>query len=122
MINGREQLKRAYCASGNTIIEASYSHTHANCNPKTVFSARLFCISGYYANDGEYIPRPDCLTKVYNALARYVKKLAPYTELTDTYISTRDETYCQEIEYKHKEYITDKCLNLRNNEGYKLKR
>jgi len=120
MINGKEKLKRAYCASGNTIIEAGYSHIWTDRKPKRISRARLFCISGYYAEDGEYIPRPDCLTKVYNNLARYVKKLAPYTELMDTIFSTKDETYGQEIEYKHKEYITDKCLNLRNNEGYKL--
>ena len=43
---------------------------------KRITRGRLFCISDYYNDDGELIKRPDCVTKVYNALARYVKKLA----------------------------------------------
>lgn len=63
------------------------------------------------------ISRPECLTKIYNSLARYVKKIAPYTELLDIRVSTRDENYGEEYEYRHKEYITKTCLNMRNNEG-----
>lgn len=82
--------------------------------------ARIYCITGYYNEDGEYIPRPECLTKVYNALARYVKKLAPCTEFTDTRISMRDENYGEKVEYKHKEYVTKACLELVEREGYRL--
>ena len=38
-------------------------------------------MTGRYTDDGDWIPRPDMLTKVYNKLVRVVKKVAPYTEL-----------------------------------------
>ena len=60
------------------------------------------------------------MTKVYHSLVRYVKKIAPYTEFTDILISTKDENYGEEYEYRHKEYITKNCLDLINNKGYKL--
>ena len=89
-------------------------------NEKIIRKARLYCITDYYDENGNLIKRPECVTKTYNSLTRYVKKLAPYTELTDTFISMKDDTYLQEIEYKHKEYITNYCLKLRESE-YELK-
>ena len=77
-------------------------------------------ISGYYDEQGEYISRPESVTKIYNKLARIVKKVAPLTELTDTYISTKDATYLQEYEWKHKEYITPEYLHLKESGNYKL--
>ena len=74
----------------------------------------------YYDENEKYIQRPDCLTKVYHSLVRYVKKIAPYTEFTDILISMKDENYGEEYEYRHKEYITKNCLDLINNKGYKL--
>lgn len=85
---------------------------------KTITRARLFVTTGYYKDD-VFIPRPDCLTKVYNRLVRVVKRIAPYTELTDTYISTREPDALQEVEWKHKEYVTPACLELRQQQ-YKL--
>lgn len=77
--------------------------------------------SGFYDDKGEYVPQPVCVTKVYNRLARMVKRLAPYTELTDTYVSMNDDDYLQEKEWKHKEYISPQFLRLRLTEGYRLR-
>lgn len=116
VINGRECIK-TICESGQAIIEADFSIIHPE--KKKITRSRLWCSSGFYKEDGEYINRPEALTKVYNSLARYVKKLAPYTELVDTYISSRDDTYDKEVEYKHKEYVSQYCID-KMSEGYKL--
>ena len=126
IVNGKERLEHGFCASGNSVIEAGYSFIINeptgvwNKAKKEIRRARIYCITGYYDENGEYISRPECLTKVYNSLVRYVKKVAPYTELSDVRISMKDEEYGKEIEYRHKEYITKTCLSMRNNEGYKL--
>lgn len=117
-INGRNYVDNGYSSSGITLIEAGYSFISQE--EKIIRRARLYCITDYYDENGNLIKRPECVTKLYNALARYVKKLAPYTELTDTIISMKDDTYLQEIEYKHKEYISEYCLKLRES-GYELK-
>lgn len=108
-----------YSAEDNTIIRAGFSHR--NDEKKELVRSRLFVISGYYDGKGEYVPRPECVTKIYNRLVRIVKKVAPYTELTDTYISVRDEDYLQKKEWKHKEYISPQFLQLRSLQNYKLK-
>lgn len=115
--NGMESVG-GYNSTGNVVIEAAYSYI--NTDNKRISRARLFVASGYYDELGQWIPRPDCLEKVYNKLVRVVKKVAPYTELTDTLVSRREEDYLQEREYKHKEYVTAECLQLRNEQGYKL--
>lgn len=107
-----------YSASGITIIEAGFSFQ--NEEKKKITRSRLFAISGYYDDSGAYIARPECLTKIYHKLARVVRKVAPYTELTDTYVSTRDNDYLQEREYKHKEYLSPSFLELKVSQGYKL--
>ena len=124
---GKECLDYGYTATGNALIEASYSSivneptgVAGSRQKKEIHRARIYCISGYYDENEKYIPRPDCLTKVYHSLVRYVKKIAPYTEFTDILISTKDENYGEEYEYRHKEYITKNCLDLINNKGYKL--
>lgn len=118
VVNNQEKLKHGYCASVNAIIEAGYSFIVDEKRKKVIRRARLYCISGYYDDAGEYISRPECLTRVYNSLVRFVKKVAPYTELTDVIISSRSENYGQKVEFKHKEYVTEVCLKKRNNEGY----
>ena len=125
--DGMERLDHGFSATGNAVIEAGYSfglrESTGVCGTqekREIMRARIYCITGYYNEDGEYIPRPECLTKVYDALARYVKKLAPCTEFTDTRISMRDENYGEKVEYKHKEYVTKACLELVEREGYRL--
>lgn len=109
---------QSYSPTGNTVIEAGFSFR--NDKSKTITRSRLFVISGYYDEQGEYVSRPECVTKIYNKLVRIAKKVAPLTELTDKYISTKDDTYLQELERKHKEYITPEYLNLRESNSYKL--
>ena len=113
-----ERLDHGFGESGNSIIEAGYSRISDA--EKRVSSDRLYLTTGYYDKNENFIYRPDCIVKVYNTLARYVKKIAPYTELTDTYTSIREENYGQPVEYQHKEYVTPFCLDLRENKGYKL--
>lgn len=108
-----------YTAFGNTVIEAGFSFK--NDETKEIFRSRLFVISGYYDDGGEYVPRPECVTKTYNKLARIVKKLAPYTELTDTYVNTRDDGYLQAKEWRHKEYVSPQFLQLKAYQNYKLR-
>jgi len=115
LADGREVLDRFNSSSGNAIIEAGFSCLE----DKRITCNRLYAISGYYNDISEWIPRPDCLTKLYNSLVRTVKKVAPYTELVDIRRYTTGDRYGEEFEWKHKEYITAYCLNLREN-GYSL--
>ncbi len=108
-----------YSEEGNTVISAGFSSRHDD--TKELVRSRLFTISGYYDSNGEYIPRPECITKVYNKLVYTVKKVAPYTELADTYISMKNEDYLQEKEWKHKEYIAPDLLHLKLFHNYKLR-
>ena len=107
-----------YNAAGNTVIEAGFSFIHNN--EKEITRSRLFAISGYYDETGEYIARPECLTRIYHKLVRIVKKTAPYTEITDHIISMHDNDYLQEREWKHKEYISASCLELKVSKNYRL--
>lgn len=109
---------QGYSPAGNTVIEAGFSFR--NDKRKTITRSRLFVISGYYDEQGEYISRPECVTKIYNKLVRIAKRVAPLTELTDKYISTKDDTYLQEAEWTHKEYITPEYLDLKESNDYKL--
>lgn len=95
-INGKEHLDRGFNASGNTIIEAGYSFVVneptgmcGTLQKKEIRKARIYCITGYYDENGEYVPRPECLVKVYHSLVRYVKKIAPYTEIIDVRVSKK---------------------------------
>lgn len=93
------------------VIEAGFSFIHDN--EKKITRSRLFAISGYYDETGEYIARLECLTRIYQKLVRIVKKTAPYTEITDYIVSTHNNDYLQEREWKHKEYISASCLELK---------
>lgn len=89
-----DDLLQSYSPAGNTVIKAGFSFRDDK--RKMIARSRLFVISGYYDEQGEYISRPECVTKIYNKLVRIVKKVAPLTELTDKYISTKDDAYLQE--------------------------
>lgn len=111
------RLDRGFNECENSVIEAGYSRILTD--SREILRARLYLTTGYYDSNDTFIYRPDCIVKVYNSLARYVKKLAPYTELTGSYISIREENYGQRVEYKHKEYVSPYCLKLLG-EGYSL--
>ena len=104
-----QRLDHNFSESGNSLIEAGFSRVLKE--EKRILRARLYLPTGYYDKNDAYIYRPDCIVKVYNSLARYVKKLAPYTEFTRSTING---------EYKTKEYISPYCLDLLNNKGYSL--
>jgi hypothetical protein len=92
--------------SRNAVIEAGFSCINEN----RIISNRLYIQSGYYAEDGTWIPRPDCITKVYNSLVRVVKKIAPYREYTSMNLNHNG------LKSTRKEYVTDYCAEL-NKEG-----
>ena len=114
--NGREYLSRGYNETSNSIIEAGFSHMGSRGGVKRICSERLYVISGYYNADNEWIPRPECMTKLYNKLVRVVKKIAPYTEMVDMKTSSDGK----EFEVRYKEYVTPYCLDLKMNHGYML--
>ena len=99
-------------------IEAGFSSIYDN--KKEITRSRLFVISGYYNETGKYIARPKCLTQTYQKLVHIVKRIAPYTEITDHIISTQNNDYLQQREWIHKEYISASCLKLKASKNYKL--
>ncbi len=108
---GKDTVDHGYNASGITLIELMPSTIREE--EKKLHWGRLFCITDYYDEDSNLIPRPDCVTKVYNALARYVRKITNYVEIDR--ITLRDGRECI-----RKEHISDKLWNMVENEGYKL--
>lgn len=104
---------QGYHAAGSTVIEAGFSTIRKD---KTIARSRLFVISGYYSQTGEWIARPDCLTKAYHSLVRAVKKAAPCIELTDTIIKSGEQ---EPFIWKHKEYVSPCFIELRE-AGYRL--
>lgn len=107
-----------YNAAGNTVIEAGFSFI--NEKEKEITRSRLFTTSGYYDETGEFIVRPECLTKVYHKLVRTAKKVAPYTEIVDYITSIHGNDYLQEKEWRHKEYVSPSCLALKVLKNYRL--
>ena len=84
------------------IIEAGYSK-----KTDVIHESRIYVSTGDY-NCGEWIPRPEKITKIYNKLVRKVKKLAPYTELV-----FRGEGG-EELPSGRKEYISPECNRWRS--------
>ncbi len=104
-----EGIDRLFNETGNAIIEAGYSNIRDA--EKQISRERLYLTTGYYNENDEFIHIPDCVVDIYNKLVRKVKKLSPYTELVDIHNGT---------EWIHKEYVTQYCLQLRNEKGYSL--
>ena len=102
--DGLKYVDSGYSASGAALIEAGYSYI--NTEEKRISRNRLYCISGYYDENESLVKRPDCVTKIYNSLARFVKKLAPAVD--------------DRGNYNYKEYATPYCLELKKN-GYILR-
>ena len=109
-----KRLNHNFSESGNSMIEADFSRILTE--EKRILRARIYLETGYYDKNDVYIYRPDCIVRVYNSLARYVKKLAPYTEITRQFINRGGEP----DEYKTKEYISPYCLELLTKDGYSL--
>ena len=110
----REIIDDGYNESGITLIE--FMPTVFRNEKKEIQRGRLFCISDYYDEEGQVIKRSDRVTKVYNALSRYVKKIAPYTEVehrvfNPMYSGKKTTT---------KEYISKECFSLVEEKDYAL--
>ena len=96
------------------VIEAGFSFTDNE--KKCIHSNRLYIITGRYEKDGEWIPRNDMLTKVYNRLARIVRKVAPSREIEAFVINPVYEGK----KLLRKCYISPECCLLVENNEYIL--
>ena len=76
-----------------------------------IHRSRIYLGTGFYNEDGEFIKANDGLAAVYNKLVKQLKRIAPYTELTDM---------INDKEWIHKEYVCSECLVYRQS-GYSLK-
>ena len=101
--DGREYVDHGYTASGNTLIEAGFSRISVE--NKTIGRARLFVISGYYDKNDEWVPRPDCMTKLYSCLERVAKKVAPRQAEAVEYIKPNGERAVRKYVY----YVSPAC-------------
>ena len=108
----KERVDHGHNSSGITLVEAWYSTV--NSDDKYITKARLYCITEFYDAEGKLIKRPECVTKVYDSLTRYVKKIAPYTEVEYCPANPNFEKVKQKI------YITPKCLTLVQEQNYSL--
>ncbi len=113
-IGNRERIDYGYNASGLTMIEASMSKIFEK--DKRISRGRLYCITNYYDEKENIIKRPDLTTKIYNTLARYVKKIAPYTEVEHYVLNPM---YDGE-KFLTKEYITTECLSYVEKDDFKI--
>jgi len=82
------------------VVQAGYSRIYEY----SISRGRIWVSSGYFDDAEKFISRLDILDKKYSALSRYVKKLAPYTEIPSKFING--------LPYVSKEYITPYLLNL----------
>lgn len=110
----KEYVDQGYSSSGVTLIEAETTIIRET--KKEIQRGRLFCVSGYYDGEGHYVNRPDCVTKIYNALVRYLKKQVLYLDVEHYVFNPIYEGR----KFVSKEYITTKCLWLVNDEDYAL--
>lgn len=114
--NRRKEIG-GYNASGNVLIEAGISYVKHD--RKTITRGRLFSITGYYDESGNWMGRPECVKKAYDKIARKVKKTAPFTEIAEIITDFSTDDYGQ-TEWKRKEYISPELLELKMRKGYKL--
>ncbi len=105
--------------SGNVLIGTGFSRIDSNA--RYIFQHRMYVQDGYFSSSGDWIKIPEKLSAAYDILEAYVKEIAPYTEVIDTYISRREENYNQRVEYKRSDYISPYCLDLKNNKSYSIR-
>jgi len=84
----------------SSLVESGFSFM--NEKKKEISSSRLWVSTGYWNDSGEFIKRDDILDKKYSMLAKYAKKLAPYTEIE---VKARNPMYDGK-RFIRKEYIT----------------
>ena len=99
----------SFSACCGQVIEAGFSTIDHGSH--IIHRNRVYLGTGFYNENGEYIKASDNLVAVYNKLVKQLKRIAPYTELTDM-INGK--------EWIHKEYVCPECLAYRN-DGYCLR-
>ncbi|MBD5131575.1 MAG: hypothetical protein HDT28_03130 [Clostridiales bacterium] len=112
--DGREYVDSGYTPSGNTLIEAGFSRI--SYDAKTISRARLFVISGYYDKNDEWVPRPDCMTKLFSSLERVAKKVAPRNVETFEYVTPNGEKTVRKYVF----YVSPVCAQFI--EKYQIKK
>lgn len=86
------------------LIESGFSYI--NEKRKEISKSRLWVSTGFWNNNHEFVQRDEVLDKKYSSLMRYVKKLAPYTEVE---VKARNPMY-EGRKSLRKEYITPYLL------------
>ena len=110
-----EEFVGGYHSSGNVMIEAGFSKiNHAD---KKISRARLFSVTGYYNEQSVWIARPPCMLKLYEKLARSVRKIAPATDFIVSYQNIWDDTV-PPGKRKCRAYISPEMLQLVTELGY----
>ncbi|MFC4323239.1 hypothetical protein [Litchfieldia salsa] len=87
------------------VVESGYSYL--NEKRKTITKGRIWVSSHSWRNEGDFNKRSGLLDKKYSSLMRYVKKIAPYTEVE---VKAQNPIY-EGKKFKSKEYITPFLLN-----------
>lgn len=101
------------------LIEAGFSKKHEGRNGLPCINiARLYIPTGVWL-DGEWHPRSERITKVYNKLARFARKLAPRTAIEIDDIVFDDENNALPVKKEATALVSPECLGWRN-QGYEL--
>jgi len=100
----------SYCvdydfAASISLIEAGYAAVH---DDKRIGGNRLYIATGYYDSNDQWIPRSEEMSRIYDTLARFAGKLAPYHAFT----LNNGKTV--------KERVSPRFMNMIENEGYQL--
>ncbi len=96
------------------VIEAGFSIP--NEEKHLIVANRLYVMTGLYADDGNWVSRPDMLTKLYHKLSRVEKKTPPYTEVDHFVVNPMYKGK----KFKSKKYISSDYYELVKNKDYIL--
>lgn len=99
----------------NSIMEVGFSRIMKP--EKRIRRAQLFLPDGIKDQNNVYVKRPECIEKMYRSIARQLKKLAPYTEITRYKIFSDGSA---PEPFRVKEYASPYCFEMYKNEGYSL--
>lgn len=109
-----EHINNPFEKCNNSIMEAGFSRILKE--EKRIRRAQLFLPDGITDKNKVYIKRPESIEKMYKSIARYLKKLAPYTEITRYKIFPDGGREPFQI----KEYVSPHCFEMWQNGGYSL--